>query len=35
MSLYEDWMKKAFSQEGRIIEAVWEEYNRFEIVLWM
>ena len=26
MSLYEDWMKKAFSQEGRSIEAVWEEY---------
>ena len=22
MSLYEDWMKKAFSQEGRSIEAV-------------
>lgn len=26
MSLYESWMKKAFSQEGRSIEAVWEEY---------
>nr|WP_294682254.1 SEC-C metal-binding domain-containing protein [uncultured Anaerotignum sp.] len=26
MSLYEDWMNKAFSQEGRSIEAVWEEY---------
>ena len=26
MSLYENWMKKAFSQEGRSIEAVWEEY---------
>lgn len=26
MSLYENWMKKAFSQEGSSIEAVWEEY---------
>lgn len=26
MSLYENWMKKAFSQEGRSVEAVWEEY---------
>lgn len=26
MSLYESWMKKAFSQEGNSIEAVWEEY---------
>ncbi|MGN0135674.1 SEC-C metal-binding domain-containing protein [Anaerotignum sp.] len=26
MSLYENWMKKAFSQEGRSIEAIWEEY---------
>ncbi len=26
MSLYENWMKKAFSREGRSIEAVWEEY---------
>lgn len=26
MSLYENWMKKAFSQEGHSIEAVWAEY---------
>ncbi len=26
MTLYESWMKKAFSQEGRSIEDVWEEY---------
>ena len=26
MSLYENWMKKAFSQEGHSVEAVWEEY---------
>lgn len=26
MSLYEDWMKKAFSKEGSSIEAVWQEY---------
>ncbi|MGN1230297.1 MAG: SEC-C metal-binding domain-containing protein [Anaerotignum sp.] len=26
MSLYENWMKKAFSQEGSSIEAVWQEY---------
>ena len=31
MSLYEDWMKKAFSQEGRSIEAVWEEYHDFSL----
>jgi uncharacterized protein YecA (UPF0149 family) len=26
MSLYENWMKKAFSQEGHSVEAVWAEY---------
>ncbi|MBR4015963.1 MAG: SEC-C domain-containing protein [Anaerotignum sp.] len=26
MSLYKSWMDKAFSQEGRSIEAVWKEY---------
>ena len=26
MSLYKSWMDKAFSQEGRSIDAVWEEY---------
>lgn len=26
MSLYADWMKKAFSQEGSSIEAIWDEY---------
>lgn len=26
MSLYENWMKKAFSKEGSSIEAVWQEY---------
>ena len=26
MTLYESWMKKAFSQEGHSIEDVWEEY---------
>lgn len=26
MSLYENWMKKAFSQEGSSVEEIWEEY---------
>ena len=26
MSLYENWMEKAFSQEGHSVEAVWAEY---------
>ena len=26
MTLYESWMKKAFSQEGHSVEAIWEEY---------
>ena len=26
MSLYENWMEKAFSREGHSIEAVWAEY---------
>ncbi|MBM6829538.1 SEC-C domain-containing protein [Anaerotignum lactatifermentans] len=26
MSLYESWMEKAFSKDGRSVEAVWDEY---------
>lgn len=26
MSLYESWMEKAFSKEGRSVDAVWDEY---------
>ncbi len=26
MSLYENWMEKAFSKDGRSIEGVWEDY---------
>ena len=26
MNLYESWMNKAFSKEGRSVEAVWEQY---------
>lgn len=26
MSLYENWMKKAFSQDGASVEAIWNEY---------
>lgn len=26
MSLYESWMKKAFSQEGHSVDGVWDEY---------
>ena len=26
MSLYENWMNKAFSQEGHAVEAIWNEY---------
>lgn len=26
MTLYDSWMKKAFSQEGHSIEAIWDEY---------
>ena len=26
MSLYENWMKKAFNQEGYAVEAIWNEY---------
>lgn len=26
MSLYQNWMEKAFSQEGTTVEAVWAEY---------
>lgn len=26
MSLYENWMKKAFSKDGRSVDAIWENY---------
>ncbi len=26
MSLYSDWMKKAFSEDGRSVEAIWNSY---------
>ncbi len=26
MSLYENWIKKAFNQEGHSVEAIWDEY---------
>ena len=26
MSLYENWMKKAFNQEGYAVEDIWNEY---------
>lgn len=26
MSLYESWMEKAFSKDGRSVEAIWDEY---------
>ena len=26
MSLYENWMEKAFSKDGRSIEGIWEDY---------
>ena len=26
MSIYEDWMRKAFTQEGRSVDAIWNEY---------
>ena len=26
MSLYESWIKKAFTQEGHAVEAIWAEY---------
>lgn len=30
MSLYEDWIGKAFSQEGRSVDAVWDKYLPLE-----
>ena len=25
-SMYEDWMRKAFTQDGRSVDAVWKDY---------
>ena len=30
MSLYESWMKKAFTQKGQSVDAVWDEYLPLE-----
>ena len=30
MSLYENWMKKAFTPKGQSVEAVWDEYLPLE-----
>lgn len=30
MSLYEEWMKKAFTQKGQSVDAVWDVYLPLE-----
>ena len=30
MSLYESWMSKAFTKEGRSVDAVWDQYLPIE-----